>query len=65
MNKSFHSSTKSLLQINKLLNFEKPEPFAKFKNFMKEQKTEEWPVDIALEIAALEIVSWRLFEINK
>ena len=32
---------------------------------MKEQKTEEWPVDIAFEIATLEIVSWRLFEINK
>ena len=41
MNISFHLSTKSLLQINELLKFQKSRPFAKFKHFIKEQKNWE------------------------
>ena len=43
--------------------FSKPEPSAQFKHFIKEQKTGEWFVENA--VSTFEIVSRRLFEINK
>ena len=57
MNKVFISSTKSLLQINELLNFQNPGPFTQFKQLMKEQKTVEWSVENAFKISTFEIVS--------
>ena len=41
MNKNFNSSTKSLLEIIELLNFQKPCPLLYLKLFIKEQKTGE------------------------
>ena len=55
---------KSLLELNELLNFQKPGPLLYFKFFMKEQETGEWAVENALKMATLENVSWRIFEMN-
>ena len=62
--KNFISSTGSSLEINELLNFQKPGPLLYFKLFMEEQKTVEWSVQNAFKMSTLEIISWILFEMN-
>lgn len=47
-----------------MLNFEKSRPLLYFKFFVKEQKTREWSVENGFNVAALETVSWNLFEVN-
>ena len=53
MNKNFNSSTKSLLEINELLNFQKPGPLLYLKLFIKEQKNGEWSIENTVKMITL------------